>query len=135
MVPPSVEDVGDSPGIDSDIFSSQARFLKDGACVRLSNNSHPRVIRLLQHVSVRARVEMAPRSSDVVNSALFVMDASTTSLIHAGVVVVWKTAQLFATLRVMWNFPSRLRQNLTWNGHFSSTQATQKRDLPLCVTL
>ena len=75
------------------------------------------------------------RSSDVVNQALFARDALTTSLIHIGVAVVWKTAKLCATLRVMWNVPSCHRQNKTWNGHFASTQATRKRDLSLRVII
>ena len=69
--------------------------------VSLSNNLVLAQFTFFNRTSVHVRDETAPRSSDVVNQALFVMDALSTSLIHISVMVVWKIVQLCATLHVM----------------------------------
>ena len=113
--PFGVEDVDDSHRFDSDILSNNpASFLKDEG----RPLSH-QPLASSRNTPSRTRLLLCACRDDVaefrlVNPALFARVALTTSLIHAGVAVVWKMAQLCLTLWVMWNFPSSRLQSLTW---------------------
>ena len=123
------------PHFDSDILSNNTASFPDDEGLRpLQNSVVLAHIAFFDGTSVHVRVETMPRSSDVVNQALFVMDAPTASDPH-GRHGCLEGGGTVSDVACDVNFPSRHRQNLTLNWHFSPTQATQKRDLSIRVTI